>query len=303
MSTFKDFFSNYAIFLGRRFYPKEKLKFLALAQKEFENANYPVNITQSEEKIVGEKLFYRNLYAGDFKKAKVVFATYYDTPKKSIFPVKPVAFNSNISKTNAMDTLLLPVSIIMLTILFFYFVLMPSLATDGFFSVAGLLALVSFVFALMITRKYRYGMPKRNNIIRNSSSIVSLLLYASQQRNQEPIAFAFIDSGTTNDYGLVMLEDYLKDSKAKVVMLDSVGANDLLHIFTNDSLNVNQPDVQVHKIPNYFPTIGDVFLTSGEFIDNQVIISETEGNIEVDEIEKRYHKVMSLLNEIKVTIT
>lgn len=303
MSTFKDFFTNYAIFLGRRFYSKEKLKFLALAQKEFENANYPVNITQSEESIIGEKLFYRNLYAGDFKKAKVVFATYYDTPKKSILPVKSVAFNSSVSKNNAIDTLILPVTIIVLTLLFFYFLLMPALAVKGFFSSAGVLTLVLLLFALMITRKYRFGIPKRNNIIRNSSSIVSLLLYASQNRNQKSVAFAFIDSGTTNEYGLVMLEDYLKDSKAKVVMLDSVGTNAPLHLFTNDTLKISQPEVQCHKKNKYLPKVGNVFLTSGEFIDNQVIIPESNGNIDIDAIEQRYHLVTSLLNDIAVNLS
>ena len=302
MSTFKDFFTNYAIFLGRRFYPKEKLKFLALAQKELENANYPVNITQSEEKIVGEKILYHNLYAGDFKKAKVVFATYYDTPKKSIFPAKPVAFNTTISKTDAIDTLLLPVSVIILTILLFYFVLMPGLAADGFFSAAGLLSLVLFIFALMITRKFRYGIPKRNNIIRNSSSIVSLLLYASQKRNQEPVAFAFIDSGTTNDYGLVMLEDYLKGSKAKVVMLDSVGGEDELHLFANGKLKINQPGVQLHKKAGSFPQMGDVFLTSGDLVDHQVVIKENEATSDIEQLELRYQKVMQVLNQVVISL-
>ncbi len=302
MSTFKDFFTNYAIFLGRRFYPKEKLKFLALAQKEFENANYQVNITQSEEKIVGEKLFYRNLYAGDFKNAKVVFATYYDTPKKSIFPEKTFAFNALVSKYNAANTLLLPIIVLLSTFLVFYYLLRPALAMEGFFSLTGLFSIILFILALMFIRKLRFGIPKRNNVIRNSSSVVSLLLYATQKTSDQGIAFAFIDSGTTNDYGLIMLEDYLKDSKAKVILLDSVGGADDLHVFTDTTLEVDQLGVQLHQTTPNLPSVGDVFLTSGELIENQVVIVEDDVNSDIQEMEQRYQEVVDLLEHIRTSI-
>lgn len=302
MSNFKDLFTNYAVFLGRRFYPKDKLKFLALAQKEFEEAGYPVNITQADEKVLGDTIYYRNLYAGDFSKAKVVLVSYYDTPRMNIVSEQPIAFDSAASKFSGLNMLLLPVITMMLTLLIFYILLMPGLSINGFLSMSGLLTTLLFIAALMITRKYRFGIPKRNNIVRNSSSIVVMLLYASRKKlnktRNKDVAFAMIDSGTTNNYGEVMLEDYLKDRKLKVIMLDSVGGNGEPHVFTNRKVKLNQLGVRQHIKSSYLAPVGDVFLTSGELgVDDQILVQEKDDS-DIKEIEIRYLKVVELIDQI-----
>ena len=87
----KDVFLRYGVLLGKRNTERQKTDFLRAAQKQLEQAGFPVDITCVSASLMRrESVNMYNLYAGDFKKADVVFITYYDTPLWQFYPKKPL---------------------------------------------------------------------------------------------------------------------------------------------------------------------------------------------------------------------
>ena len=113
----KDVFLRYGVLLGKRNTERQKTDFLRAAQKQLEQAGFPVDITCVSASLMRrESVNMYNLYAGDFKKADVVFITYYDTPLWQFYPKEQKAFDANWSRGNFLllhhaakpDTLELP---------------------------------------------------------------------------------------------------------------------------------------------------------------------------------------------------
>lgn len=97
----KDVILRYGVLLGKRNTERQKTDFLRAAQKQLEQAGFPVDITCVSASLMRrESVNMYNLYAGDFKKADVVFITYYDTPLWQFFPKEQKAFDANWSRGN-----------------------------------------------------------------------------------------------------------------------------------------------------------------------------------------------------------
>ena len=69
----KDVILRYGVLLGKRNTERQKTDFLRAAQKQLEQAGFPVDITCVSASLMRrESVNMYNLYAGDFKKADVV---------------------------------------------------------------------------------------------------------------------------------------------------------------------------------------------------------------------------------------
>ena len=68
----KDVILRYGVLLGKRNTERQKTDFLRAAQKQLEQAGFPVDITCVSASLMRrESVNMYNLYAGDFKKADV----------------------------------------------------------------------------------------------------------------------------------------------------------------------------------------------------------------------------------------
>lgn len=298
MWTFKDIFTSYSIFLGRRFYLKEKLKFLLHLKKDFEEMAFQVNTTQSKQEFLGEKVLYHNLYAGNYQKSKVVLATYLDTPAYELGSKNYKPFPRNKSKYSAFYKLLFPTSILIFAVAIFYYLIYPQIVEKGVWSFAGILGIAFLFVAFLLIKYYRDGVPMRKNYVRNTSSILSMLLYAKKLGKNSDVAFAFLDGGTTTGYGEAMLEEKLLHSKAKVIYLDSVGGKGDIHIFTDNTLNFDLSDVIEHQKNTSFSPFADIVITSGDYKGNEMLVHTKELEEDIEKIEKRLHSFVDLLEQV-----
>lgn len=292
----KDWLLRYGIILGKRYSVKERTKFLQSAQREFAAMGYAVDTTASEVKLFkNEKRTFYNLYAGNVKDADIVYATYYDTPVKSYGLYQPNAFqmknNSNVLRVNLL--ILLMAMILFGGIL--YFALFPQIQANGWISFWTVLtALLAFLFYSVISY-LRGGIPNRVNMIRNTSSILTLLKLANTlpKQKRKKAAFAFVDGGTYSDYGVQMLRSYLKNPKTKIVLLDGVGNHGTLQWFTDKKITVDAGEI--HALPDSLQRLGDILLTSGEYDGVSVNLSpaDTKKDSELDE-----KQITTAINEL-----
>lgn len=282
----KDWLLRYGIILGKRHSLKERTKFLQSAQKEFAAMGYSVDTTASEVHLFkNEKRKFYNLYAGDLNDADIVYTTYYDTPVKSYGLYQPSAFqmknNSSVLRLNLLFLLIATISFGSIL----YFLLFPQIQVNGWFSLWTLLtALLMFLFYYLISY-LRSGIPNRVNMIRNTSSILTLFNLANTlpKQKRKKVAFAFVDGGTYSDYGVQMLKAYFKKPKTKIVFLDGVGNRGTLQWFTDKKIAVNSGEI--HALPSSLQRLGDILLTSGEYDGVSVNLNQadTKKDVELDE--------------------
>jgi len=215
----EDLLIRYGVFMHRRFYDREKRRFLVALAKEFEEYGYQTQIKMHKHGAF--KI--RNLYVGNMERAKTIFTTYYDTPTVSMSSsYKLLDKKPNQPLTNA-----IPLAVIMIIgVVFIQYVGLPNWSTNWWSTASLLSVLVALIlFGLLI--HFRRGMGARRNVVRNTSSILAMIEAA---RNLDPdltkSAFVFTDYGCVNHFGesLVAQEARDVDQSKNYVMLDGVGA-------------------------------------------------------------------------------
>lgn len=287
----KDWFLSYGIILGKRFTEKQKNKFILRAKAEFENMGYSTEISETEiiNKGFGKKT-YNNLYVGDFTKSKVLIYTYYDTPAKKFFNKHKFAFNSNYDKKDTIFGLFLGIIFVFITCLILTNIIQPNIELNGIFSLWGLSFILLCMIAFSLINKYKFGISERNNIERNTSSIIAIMTLASSLREdyRDKVCFAFVDEGTRSEIGIKILDKYSNNKNKIKIYLDSVGGDGETYILSDkkysflDSIKMNE------KYKKY----GNILITRGELVDEDIELHSTK-NIEFDEFENRNIKIVS----------
>lgn len=276
----EDWLLRYGVILGKRYTEKQKKKFLRSASKEFQSMGYNVAVTRSEVSVLKtEKKSFYNLYAGDLKKADVVFATYYDTPVKSFNLYRQTAFQNQVPRLAATVHLFVLVALIVLAGALFYYGLLPGIYNKGLLSLPTVGTVVLALLFFYLIMHFRSGIPNRVNMTRNTSSLLTLLQTANElpKKQQKRVAFALIDGGTTTDYGSRMLKDALGSSRAPIVFLDSVGNTGPFQWFTSKTMTLPAEDQQ-HPLSDDQKELGDILLTAGTYADGQVVIEQANSS-------------------------
>lgn len=276
----EDWLLRYGVILGKRYTEKQKKKFLRSASKEFQSMGYNVAVTRSEVSVLKtEKKSFYNLYAGDLKKADVVFATYYDTPVKSFNLYRQTAFQNQVPRLAATVHLFVLVALIVLAGALFYYGLLPGIYNKGLLSLPTVGTVVLALLFFYLIMHFRSGIPNRVNMTRNTSSLLTLLQTANElpKKQQKRVAFALIDGGTTTDYGSRMLKDALGSSRAPIVFLDSVGNTGPFQWFTSKKMTLPAEDQQ-HPLSDDQKELGDILLTAGTYADGQVVIEQANSS-------------------------
>ncbi len=236
MTEIKDWILKYGIALGRRFYDREKRKFLGSLMLDFKKMGFSVKVS-SEKKLFSKKYAFT---AGNVEQAETVLLTYFDTPNKTIKTRPYCLFGSK--KTLQKEKLLFSTiftSIAATAGFFLIRFIQKSIDFTGGFTKEKVLffLLISIFFYILV--HFNRGGAKKFNLVRNTSSIITTLLIAEKltEKQKKKVAFVFYDFGclqsVQEDLFLKIVQTKLRCKK--IIMLDSVGSEDKLLMLLSDS--------------------------------------------------------------------
>lgn len=232
----RDWLFRYNRLLNVRHSDKQKDFFLNSIIKDIIPVRNDVQVIEVRD---GKQVVSRNLYIGNVKKAKKVVSTYYDTPTIHFGPYS--FFNHEKQKKltltfNAVTSVL----ILIIGIIFTFLVGIPVFNQNQGLSIQ--LVFVSFVYIILayFIGCFAKGVPSRSNTVRNNSSIIAMLKMIYEVKDQS-IAYAFVDTGTTNRSGLKELMERVSPIST-VYYLDSVGSERELKILNNQRDLTNSQD-------------------------------------------------------------
>ncbi|MFM1581860.1 hypothetical protein ABGF48_06640 [Helcococcus bovis] len=214
----KDILVRYGYILSKRYTEKQKLRASLALEKDLRSisSNVKVDIFNNKDKKN------RNLYVGSIKNAKIILATYYDTPSSFMGSYYPL--DKKLQSRNSIIFIFLSSLIaISIAILYTIFFAVDVLKGKNIFSLPALMIMISyFLFFILFNRIVR-GTASRKTKIRNSSSLIYILNLIAEGKFNKTISFAFLDSGCTNNAGLERLSEL--NSDANIIYLDSIGAD------------------------------------------------------------------------------
>lgn len=228
-TTIKELFMTFGIVNNVRITKNQKLRYLTIIKKYFENIGFE-KIDILKYKVIKKKSYFSVI--GDIEKADYIVSTYYDTPVFSLLRQTYEPFNDDSRKSqNSINYILSMILITIIMLLATFFIILP-IFQDGVFGFKDILAsLISISLLALIIKFSRVGgFPKVGNLIRNTSSVVAILKFARllSPNEQKRIAFAFVDYGCEDYLGYYALSKELeKKRNQKIIFLDCVGAGNL----------------------------------------------------------------------------
>lgn len=259
----KNWIMDYGVVAHRRFFKKEKIRFINYIEREFREMKYKTQVLSPQ----GTKGKAINLLIGDVKHAKHIIIANYDTPVKSFGFYAYEPFNLHHRNIRYMATVAIP--LILITILFFFFstYFLKIEWLKGIFHIRDIFALFIYIFGMYLIVRYSKGIPNNNNINRNSSGIITLLHLASELTSEQRANTAFVltDFGCINHLGDQMIKAYVKTyAKKHFILLDCVGSNQTTALCyssafsdkiknLDDSILAYKVDDKKHSIANIYP--------------------------------------------------
>lgn len=213
----RDLLAQLGVFQPKRIRKKNKLRFLSsvkIIMDETTHETYVKGIKGRQDSLF--------LLSEDIEDKDIVFITYYDTPryapkfKYEPLNTKNLRLENNIAK-------LMP---FLLIAALFVFLLLISRENfyNGSFDFNDVLIILFSIAIFLITILYHKGFERKNNIVRNTSSVVSIIKLF-QELDDDSIGLALVDNGCNNNYGLYNLFKSYDFVNKKVILLDCVGAN------------------------------------------------------------------------------
>ncbi|XKM13507.1 hypothetical protein RCS94_10855 [Orbaceae bacterium ac157xtp] len=303
MEKLTDLIFRYAIIFGKRFSIKDKIAFLRVITKELMQLNYRVDTKVAKLALTNKKnQHYYNAYIGDLEKADLIIATYYDTAITNFNLLKTYAFQHQFSKISYFIGIAPIIFVFLLSVILNWFIFIPHIQYEGFFSVSGILTVLSTLFLFYLILKYKNGIPNKNNFVCNSSSIITIinLIQKLDKKEKKKIAFVLLDAGCTNQYGLKMLENYSKTVHEKTfIFLDSIGNGDELCFFKSPKSKLNMPN-QTININTIDTSLTDYLLiSSGKVSTNKQILianahSRKDKQLSPERLEKHTQTLLEL---------
>ncbi|MDR2833203.1 MAG: hypothetical protein LBV67_05775 [Streptococcaceae bacterium] len=311
-TTLEDLFLRFGVFMHRRFYDREKRRFLIALSQEFEDMGFTTEIKM--KKVGAFKV--RNLYVGNITRANKIFTTYYDTPTagNSSYNVLDKAPKKGVMLSSA-----IPLAAIMIFGVFYiqYFA-MPAWS-QNWVSLPSILSILVSLILFGLLLHLRRGFGQRNNAIRNTSSILAIIEAARNMDEQQrsKYAFAFTDYGTVNHFGEKLVPYHANDVEQEktYIMLDSIGSLDELQLLTSanmvdktkrmmQKLEMNMPSIINLDAPNAVQKKlykNNVVITAGNKTAENQIVMNTKLNKEysdkmMENIRQRAKIVLAMMN-------
>ncbi|OCG57671.1 hypothetical protein A9G42_12120 [Gilliamella sp. Nev6-6] len=276
MEILKDLVLRYCVIFGKRFSAKQKIAFLRVISKELIQLGYMVDAKLAKLKLATRRYEnYYNAYIGDFNKAELIICTYYDTGVNNFNFQKKYAFSPQFSKLSYFISIAPIIILFIASLILNYFVFIPDIRTQGFFSISGVGSIISTVLLFFFVFKFKSGIPNQKNFVCNSSSIITIinLINKLNKKEKKKIAFVLCDGGNSNQYGLKMLENYSNQMKnKKFIFIDSIGNGNKLIFLKPQQSNLQLKNITFYsdkmetQLPNY------IMITSGDIDENGKIV-------------------------------
>jgi len=263
----KDWFVRYHLFFGKRYTRKQKDRFLTGLSTDIMQFRKDLKI----DTFKINKHEYRNLYVGDLKKADTVLCTYYDTPAARFSPYRFFDVDHRMKSTT---TFILVTSILFIAFGLFFtlFVAIPVFQSKRILSLPFISNVIFYFLYFYFLNKIARGWPRRKNLIQNTSSVLALLDCIAEKPSSR-LAFAFVDAGCTNDAGLKHL---MEQTKAKILMLDSIGSEKPLYFVEPEQGRWQLIDSPGGADFSFFKKNRLVYLISGEEEQNRFVLSREQ---------------------------
>ncbi|MDF7670800.1 hypothetical protein PT276_06265 [Orbaceae bacterium ESL0721] len=283
MTDLKDLIVRYCLLFGRRFSYKEKIAFLRVIAKELIPLGYAVDAKLAKLKLRRNRYAnYYNAYIGDLNHADIIVATYYDTGINSFNLSKTYPFQRAFSKKTYLIGLLPTLVLTIMAILLALFIILPTIQTAGILSPAGVISALGLLLCFYLIMRFRSGIPNKNNFVCNSSTIIVLLsmIQKLDPAAKKRIAFVLYDGGCTNQFGLRMLEDHIKNRGEKqFIFLDSIGNSESLHFFKPAHFDYQQQGITFNQGEIATSLQKYILITAGERgKDNQIVIKHANSS-------------------------
>ena len=308
MDKFKDLVLRYCVIFGKRFTSKEKITFLRVISKELTQLGYIVDAKLAKLKLATRRYEnYYNAYIGNLDQAELIICTYYDTGIKNFNFNKKYAFTPHFSKLGYFISISPIIFLFITSLVLNYWVFIPKIQLQGFFSIPGISSIVSTILLFFIILKYKSGIPNQKNFVCNSSSIITIinLINKLDKKEKKKIAFVLYDDGNNGQYGLKMLENYAKQLKnKKFIFIDSIGNGDELIYLKPEESNIHLENIVFKQgtmdiqFPNYIMMTSGTMDNSGKIMINNAFSSK-DNNLSEETINKH---TQSLLNVCKSLI-
>lgn len=239
-----DWYVRYNSIMRKRYTKRQKDRFLQSLAADIKpfRSDVKVDTFKLHEK---DSVEYKNLYVGDIKKADTIICTYYDTPVAHLGPYH--FFDVEHRKKNSVKIILLSsISYILFGLLFTWLIGIPVFETYSFLSLPYLFCILFYGLYFLFLGRVTKGWPRKDNLMRNTSSLLAQLLGIQQNQNNRT-AFAFVDAGCTNEAGL---EKLINSSKGNVYHFDSIGTDKPLYqVMSNRKLAVAGDEVESVEVP------------------------------------------------------
>lgn len=240
----KDWTFRYQYIYRKRRTNKQKQRFLSALAADVAKIRPDIKIIEYKQ---NKKYISSNLYVGNIETADQIICTYFDTPPKSR---RPYYLFDREKQRRGLTISIAVTSLITLLIGVLVTLLYVKNASNRIFdlsSVTTWLAVLFYGIFFYLFSKITKGLSSRKNLIRNTSSILSLLTLIDEVKKQK-VAFAFVDEGCFGELGLEVLKDSCK-TFAEIYLLDCVGADlDLHFIGSTDNLD-RQKQFVFHQQP------------------------------------------------------
>lgn len=238
---FKDWQFRYQYMFGVRKSEKSKMRFIGALLTDLSQLGATPKIIEFDKQKNSAS---RNIYVGDFNKAKKIICTYYDTPMTYLSDY--ILFDRQEQSRKTIKSLL--VNTILLTILGLigiYILIQANMFSFEFNQFKTYVSIALLMVYFIIFGRVAKGMANRRNLVRNTSSLL-LMLDMIEKTNNENIAFAFIDEGSIGERGLqVLREDAPR--KTPIYLLDSIGADTTLYCKSNEVELLTQKSIHDNK--------------------------------------------------------
>lgn len=284
----QDLILRYGVLLGKRSSEKQKLRFLRAAKKQLEESGFAVDITKACIPVgKQEQRSFYNLYAGDLQQAKIVLTTYYDTGCISWHREKPKAFASGYTQKDALFQLFVKLLLLLVLAALLYVGIYPFMRQQGIVSLWGLLFMILVFGFFYLMKRYREGIPKRKNMIRNSSSLIALFTYLKElpEDKRARIAVALVDEGTRSAYGLKLLQEYLGQRSIIRLYMDSIANPGAIHCFSERKELRKAKSITLHPLREKQRSYGDILMSAGECENGEIVVQEKE-ELREDQLKK-----------------
>lgn len=225
---YEDWIIRYGAITRKRFSKNQKLKFLTGISQEFSDMGYMVDVKEAK---VGQDTNY-NLYVGDISKANHIVSVYYDTPPSTygILPYK--LFDEKNRRLSLFISSFLPMFMLMVIGTLFILKLATPTWSDASFGVLDIIYTLFLLGIFAIMYHVRGGVGSQTNFVRNTSSLIALLVFASSlsPNQRKKIAFVLTDHGCTNCIGDKLLTQG-RNKKSTIVHLDCIGNTNSIYLF------------------------------------------------------------------------